>query len=308
MRLLVVGAGATGGYFGGRLAHAGRDVTFLVRPARAAQLEKNGLTIVSPNGDLHLKPKLVSADAIAGPFDVILVTVKAFALPAALSDFAPAVGPKTIILPVLNGMKHLDRLAQRFGARPVIGGVCKIAATVDAQGQIVQLAKFHELAYGETNGKMSARIEALNRFMQGAGFDAHASTNIILEMWQKWLFLASLGVITCLMRGTVGEVARATGGKDFVRRLLDEITLIVKAADITPDPNFLAEIFASLTAEASPLTSSMYRDLQQGSPIEADQIVGDLLARGQAFGVETPLLAAAYTHLCVYQNRLEAKN
>ncbi len=307
MRLLVVGAGATGGYFGGRLAHAGRDVTFLVRPPRAAQLEETGLNIISPHGDLHLKPQLVTADAIAGPFDVILLTVKAFALPAALADFAPAVGPKTIILPVLNGMKHLDVLAERFGARTVNGGVCKIAATVDAQGQIVQLAKFHELAYGETDGKLSARIEALDKFMQGAGFDAHASTNIIIEMWQKWLFLASLGVITCLMRGTVGEVAKAAGGKDFVRRLLDEITMIVKAADITPDPNFLAEIFASLTAEASPLTSSMYRDLQQGGPIEADQIVGDLLARGQAHGVETPLLAAAYTNLCVYQDRL-AKN
>ncbi len=307
MRLLVVGAGATGGYFGGRLAHAGRDVTFLVRPPRAAQLEETGLNIISPHGDLHLKPQLVTAEAIAGPFDVILLTVKAFALPAALADFAPAVGPKTIILPVLNGMKHLDVLAERFGARTVNGGVCKIAATVDAQGQIVQLAKFHELAYGETDGKLSARIEALDKFMQGAGFDAHASTNIIIEMWQKWLFLASLGVITCLMRGTVGEVAKAAGGKDFVRRLLDEITMIVKAADITPDPNFLAEIFASLTAEASPLTSSMYRDLQQGGPIEADQIVGDLLARGQAHGVETPLLAAAYTNLCVYQDRL-AKN
>ncbi|MGA3302731.1 MAG: 2-dehydropantoate 2-reductase [Methylovirgula sp.] len=304
MRLLVVGAGATGGYFGGRLAHAGRDVTFLVRAARAAQIRDHGLTIISPRGDLHLKPKLMTADAIAGPFDVILVTVKAFALTAARSDFAAAVGPKTIILPVLNGMKHLDVLAERFGARAVIGGVCKIAATVDAQGQIVQLAKFHELAYGETDGRLSARIEALDQFMQGAEFDAHASTNIILEMWQKWLFLASLGVITCLMRVTVGEVAKASGGKDFVRRLLDEITLIVKAANITPDPNFLVEISASLTAESSPLTSSMYRDLQKGSPIEADQIVGDLLARGKALGVETPLLAAAYTHLCVYQNRL----
>ena len=213
MRLLVVGAGATGGYFGGRLAHAGRDVTFLVRPARAAQIQDHGLTIISPHGDLHLKPKLVTADRLAGPFDVILVTVKAFALAAALSDFAAAVGPKTIILPVLNGMRHLDVLKERFGARAVIGGVCKITATVDAQGRIVQLAKFHELAYGETDGKLSPRIETLDQFMQGAGFDAHASTNILLEMWQKWLFLASLGVITCLMRGTVGEVAKAKVAK-----------------------------------------------------------------------------------------------
>jgi 2-dehydropantoate 2-reductase len=246
----------------------------------------------------------LTSDALKEPFDVVLVTVKAFALEAAMTDFAPAVGPQTMILPVLNGMKHLDVLAARFGEKAVLGGVCKIAATVDAQGRIVQLAKFHELAYGEINGKMSERIDALDHFMQGAGFDAHASTSIILEMWQKWLFLASLGVITCLMRGTIGEVAKARCGKDFVRRLLAEITAIVKAADITPDPNFLAEIGTSLTMENSPLTSSMYRDLQKGSRIEADQIVGDLLARGQKFGVDTPLLAAAYTNLCVYQDRL----
>lgn len=306
MRLLVVGAGATGGYFGGRLAQAGRDVTFLVRPARAAQLKEHGLEIVSPNGGFKLKPKLVTADALGQSFDAILLTVKAFALAPALADIAPAVGPETMILPVLNGMKHLDVLAQRFGPKPVLGGVCKIAATVDAQGRVVQLAKFHELSYGELSGEKSPRIAALDDFMQDAGFTAHASSAIIREMWEKWLFLASLGVITCLMRGTIGEVAKADGGKDFVRRLLGEITTIVKAAGIAPDPKFLTEIGTMLTAEGSPLTSSMYRDLQNGSEIEAGQIVGDLLTRGRSFGVETPLLAAAYANLCVYQNRLRA--
>src|SRR5579863_8461141 len=306
MRMLVVGAGATGGYFGGRLAEAGRDVTFLVRPARAAQLSEHGLEIVSPNGGFKLKPKLVTADALTPSFDVILLTVKAFALAAALADIATAVAPDTMILPVLNGMKHLDALAERFGPRPVLGGVCKIAATIDAEGRIVQLAKFHELSYGELNDEKSARIAALDDFMQGAGFTAHASTSIIREMWEKWLFLASLGVVTCLMRGTIGEVAAAAGGKDFVRRLLGEITAIVEAAGISPDPKFIAETIGMLTSEGSPLTSSMYRDLQNGHQIEADQIVGDLLARGRGYGVETPLLAAAYTNLCVYQNRLRS--
>jgi 2-dehydropantoate 2-reductase len=303
MRLLIVGAGATGGYFGGRLAAAGRDVTFLVRPARAAHLRAHGLQIVSPNGDLDLTPRIVTAEAISGSYDAVLLTVKAFALTAALADVAPAVGPGTMILPVLNGMKHLDVLAERFGPQAVIGGVCRIAATTDKEGRIVQLAKFHSLAYGELDGSVSARITALDSFMQGAGFDAALSSRIIREIWEKWLFLAGLGAITCLMRGTIGEVEAAPGGRDFALRMLAEITAIVTAAGIAPSQAVLTNAREMLTAKGSPLTSSMYRDLQGGSPIEADQIIGDLLARGEAHGVATPLLAAAYAHLSVYQNR-----
>lgn len=304
MRLLVVGAGATGGYFGGRLAQAGRDVTFLVRPRRAAHLQARGLQILSPHGDATLAPQLLTAGNIANPYDVVLLTVKAFALDAALDDLAPAVGPKTMILPVLNGMKHMDVLAARFGAEAVVGCVCKIAATLDEEGRIVQLAKFQELAYGEMNGAISPRIAQLDQFMQGAGFDAHLSSTIVREMWEKWLFLASLGGVTCLMRGTIGEIEAAPGGIDFVLQFLAEVTAIVKAVGPAPSEKLLAEIGASLTMKGSPQTSSMYRDLQKGRPIEADQIIGDLLARGRQVGVPTPLLAAAYAHLAIYQSRL----
>ena len=303
MRLLVVGAGATGGYFGGRLAAAGRDVTFLVRPARAAHLREYGLQIVSPHGDVTLAPQLVTADQIAGAYDVVLLTVKAFALDAALEDLSPAVGPQTMILPVLNGMKHMDALAARFGAKAVIGGVCKVATTIDSEGRIIQLAKFQELAYGEMDGSLSDRMNELDAFMQGAGFNAHVSSTIIREMWEKWLFLASLGGITCLMRGSIGETAAAPGGADFARQLIAEIAAIVTASGFAPNEKLLADTAASLTIHGSPLTSSMYRDLLNGHPIEADQIIGDLLARGRQARVQAPLLSAAYAHLCIYQKR-----
>jgi 2-dehydropantoate 2-reductase len=193
MRLLVVGAGSTGGYFGGRLAQAGRDVTFLVRPARAAHLKTHGLQILSPNGDVTLTPKLVTAGSITAPFDVVLLTVKAFSLEAALDDLAAAVGPETMILPVLNGMKHVDRLAGRFGAKAVVGCVCKVATILDDQGRIVQLAKFHDLAYGEMSGAPSSRTEQLDTIMRGAGFDAKLSRTIEREMWEKWVLLATMG-------------------------------------------------------------------------------------------------------------------
>jgi 2-dehydropantoate 2-reductase len=304
MRLLVVGAGSTGGYFGGRLAQAGRDVTFLVRPRRAAQLRESGLQIVSPHGNVTVRPKLVTAGEIEAPYDAVLLGVKAYSLDAAIDDFAAAVGPETTIIPTLNGMRHIDILEERFGKEPVAGGVCKVAATIDPDGRIVQLAQFQELAYGERDGSVSQRMERLHAFMQGAGFDARLSHSIEYEMWEKWTMLATLGGITCLMRGNIGEVVAAPGGASFILSFFDEVVSVASAVGEAPKPAFLEGARKTLTTPGSTQSPSMFRDLQQGSPIEADQIIGDLLARGTNAGIPTPLLAAAYAHLSVYQQRL----
>ncbi len=303
MRLLVVGAGATGGYFGGRLAKAGRDVTFLLRPRRAAELEAGGLQVVSPHGDFALKPKLVTAGGIPSRFDAILLTVKAYALEAALEDLAPAVGPDTLILPVLNGMRHMDVIAARFGKHALVGGLCKIPAQLDPEGRVLHLNGFHELIYGELDGSRTPRIEALHAFMQDAVFDARLSPAIVQEMWDKWVMLATLAGVTCLMRGSVGEIVAAQGGSDFVNRFLDEAAATAAAAGHRPSDAFLGHTRALLTERGSPFTASMFRDTQKGAPVEADQIVGDLLARAGRLNVATPLLALAYTHLAIYQNR-----
>jgi|SRR5271166_2279216 len=306
MRILVVGAGSTGGYFGGRLAQAGRDVTFLVRPARAEHLRETGLQIVSPHGDVTLTPKLVTAAAIGAPFDVVLLTVKAFALDPALDDMAPAVGSETMILPVLNGMKHVDRLRDRFGEGAVIGGACKVAAAIDERGRIVQFTGLQDFTYGEMNGSATPRIKALDAVMQGAGFDARLSPAITREMWEKWVLLAALGGINCLMRGAIGEIEAAPGGAEFALAFLDEVVSVVRMVGEAPSEAAVAGAKAMLTTKGSPATSSMYRDLQSGARIEADQIIGDLLDRGRRAGVTTPLLAVAYTHLAIYQNGLPA--
>lgn len=304
MRMLVVGAGSTGGYFGGRLAQAGRDVTFLVRPARAAQLAERGLQILSPHGDFTLRPQFVTADRISDSYDAILLTVKAFSLESALADMAPAVGPETMILPVLNGMRHVDILADRFGKNSVVGCACQIAGSMDDQGRIVQHNLIQDIAYGEMSGEVSPRIERLDRFMRTAGFDARLSAAIEREMWEKWIMLAGLGGINCLMRGTIGDVAQAPRGTEFALAVLEEIVAVVGAVGVPPSPVFGAAVKAMLTAAGSPQTSSMYRDLLRGVRIEADQIIGDLVGRARAAGMETPLLGAIYTHLCVYQRRL----
>lgn len=304
MRILVVGAGSTGGYFGGRLAQAGRDVTFLVRPARAENLRQNGLQIVSPHGDLTLIPRLVTARQISVTYDAVLLAVKAYAIDAAMEDLAPAVGTETMILPVLNGMKHVETLTGRFGSSALVGCACKIASMVDDHGRIVQLSPLHDIAFGEMDGSSSARTDRLDEAMHGAGFDARLSDTIARDMWEKWILLATVGGINCLMRGHVGEVQGAAGGPAFMERFLSEVTLVVKTVGVAPSEAFLADATASLRQPGSTMTTSMYRDLQRGSPIEAEQIVGDLLARGQRAGIDTPLLLTAFSNLSVYQNRL----
>ena len=306
MKILIVGAGSTGGYFGARLAQAGRDVTFLVRPARAAALRQTGLQVLSPRGNFSVEPRLVLAGAIDRPFDIVLVTVKAFGLPAAIEDFAPAVGPETMILPVLNGMKHIDDLQARFGAERVVGGVCRVSTTLERDGRIVHLAPLHELIYGELDGRSTARIEALHAFMSDAGFDAQLSTRIAQDLWNKWLLLATLGGICTLARGNIGEIVATDGGAEFVRAFLAEAAAVASAAGFAPSAATSDFVLGVLTAPNSPMTSSMYRDLIAGDRVEADQILGDLRARARRAGIATPLVSAAFIQLDIHQRRLAA--
>jgi 2-dehydropantoate 2-reductase len=277
-----------------------------VRPKRAEQVRQDGLQLLSPHGDVTLHPQLVTADRIAAPYDVVLLTVKAFALDAALTDVAPAVGADSMIIPLLNGMRHIDTLCARFGEAAVLGGVCLVAAMLDAQGRIRQLAKFQQLVYGERSGEMSARVKALDAVMQGAGFTARASETILQEMWEKWILLATLGSITCLLRGTVGDIEAAPDGAALALEVLGECVAVATRSGYPPSDAFLERTQASVTAKGSPSAPSMYRDLTQGLPVEADQIVGDMLARARQFGIAAPILTAAYAHLAIYLRRLAA--
>jgi 2-dehydropantoate 2-reductase len=203
-------------------------------------------------------------------------------------------------------MKHAGTIAARFGWEALAGCACKIAAIVDEKGRIVQLSKLQDIAYGEMNGVISPRIERLDKVMQGAGFDARLSPDIEREMWEKWVLLATLGGVTCLMRGNVGEIEAVPEGTAFSLQFLDEVTKVVTAAGHAPGEVFLEGIKTLLTQKGSPQTSSMYRDLQNGNPVEAEQILGDLLARARHSGVAAPLLAAAFANLSIYQRRLAA--
>jgi 2-dehydropantoate 2-reductase len=307
MRILVVGAGAIGGYFGGRLAQAGCDVTFLVRPKRAAELGDAGLVIKSPLGDVTLKnPPTVQADKLSEKFDVILLSCKAFDLDDAIQSFAPAVGPDTAILPLLNGMKHLDMLDAKFGRARVLGGLCAIAVTLNEKREVVHLQPLQSFTFGERDGEMTDRVRAIAEVLAKGDFGSKASEEIIQDMWEKWVFLASLAAATCLMRTSVGNILAAPGGKDFVLGMLDECSAVATAEGHAPRAPFLERTRGMLTAEGSQMTASMFRDIKAGAPVEADHVIGDLIARGDAAKVPVPKLRTAYTHLKAYEKQRQA--
>ena len=302
MRVLVVGAGAIGGYFGGRLLQAGRDITFLVRPRRAAELASTGLVIKSPNGDVTLpNPPVVQADTLKEKFDVVLLSCKAFDLDDAIKSFAPAVGSNTSIIPLLNGMLHLNALDEKFAYERVLGGLCAIAATLNEAREVVQLQPMQSLTFGERDGKMTDRVRAITEIFAGGKFGSVASENILQEMWEKWVFLASLAASTSLMRSSVGNILAAPGGRDFLLGILDECSAIAKAGGYAPRAPFLERATGMLTTEGSQLTASMFRDIKAGAKVEADHVIGDLIVRGDAAKIPVPKLRTAYTHLKAYE-------
>ncbi|TKC90298.1 2-dehydropantoate 2-reductase [Trinickia terrae] len=307
MRILVVGAGATGGYFGGRMAAAGEDVTFLVREKRAEELERSGLVIKSPKGDATLtNVQTVLADRIDAPFDLVLLSCKAYDLDNAIESFAAAVGPSTVILPLLNGMRHLDVLQQRFGASSVVGGICLIAATLDANRAIVHMNEMHAIAFGELDGTRTERVGAIAKALAAGGFDVDASETIVQQMWEKWVFLATLAASTCLFRGTVADIHKAPDGSVAIAALLAECGAIAEANGHAMRPPFSERTRGLLFAPDSTLSASMMRDIENGLRTEGDHVLGDLLARErgavQAQG-GLSILRIAYNHVKTYEAR-----
>jgi 2-dehydropantoate 2-reductase len=307
MRILVLGAGGIGGYFGGRLLEAGRDVTFLVRPRRAEALAASGLEIRSRHGDVTIpSPPTVLAGAIPLPFDLILVACKAYDLDSAMDALAPAVGPQTVILPLLNGMSHLERLDERFGAERVLGGFCLISVALQSGGRIVHFNKVDALVFGERGEEParapSRRTEAIAAEMDGAKFQPRLSPVIVQEMWEKWIFIAAGAGITCLMRASLGDIV-AAGGSEVALAMLDDCAAIAAANGHAPRAEKLAEYRAALSRAGSPLMASMLRDVERHAPVEAGHILGDLLHRGERFAVPAPTLRMAYLHLKAYEAR-----
>ena len=301
MRVLIIGAGALGGYYGACLVRAGGDVTFLVRPVRAEQLRRDGLQVVSPHGDFAVQPKLLLARDLKEPFDVVLVGVKAYSLDDAMDQFAPAVGAHTMVLPILNGLKHIDALTARFGAARVLGGLANVSAGLDADGRVVQFMANQTVVLGEIEGMLSERALALETLLQVPGIDVRASETIMHDMWEKFVQLSTVAGITCLMRASIGDILAVPNGEQFIFRLFAECCAVATASGFEPRAPFIEFDRKLFTTQGSPLKASMLRDIERGSITEAEHILGDMANRALTLGIDTPLLDLARAHVAAYE-------
>ena len=303
MRILMVGAGGLGGFYGARLLAAGRDLTFLVRPATAEQLDAKGLRMKSPAGDVTIDhPKTVTAENLHETFDLIILTCKARDLEDAITSLTPAMGPESMILPLLNGMAHMAELDARFGRKRVLGGSCFISATREADGTVRHLGQPDRLVFGDRDEPASERMQQVAEEICGAGFDAALVPNIEQAMWDKWCFIASSAGITCLMRAAIGDLV-AAGVEGLALQLLTENGAIAAAYGHPLGADLKDRAHTMFQQKGSLFTASMLRDIEAGAPIEAQHIVGDLLEHGRAKGIATPLLEVVFAHLRCYEER-----
>jgi 2-dehydropantoate 2-reductase len=211
------------------------------------------------------------------------------------------VGPATAILPILNGIGHLERLTARFGPERVMGGMANISAGLDAEGRIVQFFPNHDLVFGEIPGGSSARTSALETYFEAAGFNGRASDVVMQDMWEKFVQLGLGAGITCLMRASIGDILAAPGGREAMFELFDECCAVATASGFTPRPAFIEFDTTLITTVGSPLKWSMLRDIERGSTTEGEHILGDMVARARRLGVETPILNLARTHVATYE-------
>lgn len=285
MRILIVGAGATGGAFGSLLQEAGRDVTYLVRQRRADALQRDGLRFVSPSGDrTQIVKTLISGDDVE-PFDLVIITVKATTLEQVIDDVRRYVGSESTVLPILNGMAQIDRLESEFPGR-TIGGLAKIIATLDG-GTVRQLTDLTTLTIGALHDEPvpSAVIEALDV----PGFELQVRADILGALWEKWVFIAAGSVVTCLFRSPIGQIIDA-GGLPHILDAIRELEAVAHAAGHPVSAQAHAQSIGLLTQQGSALTTSLYRDLIAGLPTESEHILGDFSREARALDVPTPLL------------------
>lgn len=301
MRILILGAGGVGGYFGGRLIEAGADVTFFVREARARRLAEHGLEIVSPLGDARLAARAISDPDLLTPYDLVILTCKAYDLDDSLAQISNAVGANTAILPLLNGLVHLDRIAERLPQARLWGGVAHISATLSSDGVIRHFSELNQIIFGSRCGDDDERVAKLHAAFATTPVDARVSADIDQDLWDKFVFLTTLAGMTCLMRASIGGILETPSGESLILRSLEECEIVARAEGFSPQPEKIAGYRAELTKRGSALKSSMLRDIERGGRTEGEHILGDMFARAKRAGVDAPVLEIALTHVRAYE-------
>ncbi|TMU85190.1 ketopantoate reductase family protein [Bacillus sp. BHET2] len=301
MRILVVGAGAVGGYFGGRLIEKGEDVTFLVREKREHQLKEHGLHIESIHGDFQCMPQTLRAEEKAEPFDAIILSTKAYHLTGAIESLHSFVGEHTMILPLLNGMSHVDDLIEAFGEEKVIGGLCFVESTLDEKGNVIQTSPIHDLVFGERSGERTERIMSLEQAFSGTKANFRLSDTIEQDMWHKYLFITTLSGVTSLHRAPIGPIRETTDGADRIKAVLSQAATIMRNIEAPLAENIESAQYDKISQMGYSMKSSLQRDMEKNLAVEADHLYGYLLEAAEKQQVKAPDLGLIYGNLKIYE-------
>ena len=305
MKVLILGAGALGGYYGARLLQAGVDVTFLVRQERQEKLRSQGIVLRSAAGDFQAKVNMASAEDVDPLYDVVLLTCKAYDLDSAIASIAPAVADTSIILPLLNGVSAYDTLDRRFGRRRVLGGIAYIATKLLPNGEIIHFSPFDKLVIGARDPIHADAATKIHEVFSSAPGDRVLSDRISVQLWEKWVMICAGAAATCLMRSAIGRIMHTSSGEHLIRALLNECRWVARESGFDLDRNAVGEIEAMLLDKNSKWAASMMRDIEAGAArIESDAIVGDMIQRARKYSIETPYLDIAYSNLQAYTLQL----
>lgn len=305
MRILVLGAGGIGGYFGGRLAENHKNVTFLVRPKRKSYLERNALVIHSHNGDYSFTPQLITRENHAEPFDVILLSSKSYHLEQAIDDLKPFVGDHTVIIPLLNGVAHIPKLQAVFGKNKIMGGYCIIETSLNATGEVIQTSDFDKLFFGELDGTNSERAKLIEDTFANTKSEFILTSDIERGMWQKYLMITVLSSVTTMMHAPIGPIRDSEGGTDFIKSLYEEVSSIMRSHQVPIDKIIVDKYMKGLSKLSYHFKTSMQRDMEKGLNIEADHLQGYLLNLAEEHQLDAPLLYASYQNHKVYKEMLQ---
>lgn len=304
MKTLVLGAGAIGGYIGGRLNEVGADVTFLVRNARKSQLDKNGLSLHSVFGNVHASVVTTSVDELLPIYNLVILTCKAYDLESSMRDAAPALAEDATIVPILNGLGHIENLNQFFGQEKVLGGTIKLSAERLSNGTIKHLNDWHWLHLGEQQGGSSHRLtKIIEQFDKTVGLDAVYSENIMQQMWEKFVHLSTAASMTCLMRANSGQIISTDEGTDLFLHMLQITSEVAKASGYPPSKKFMDSYQTLFSDPEGKYVTSMLRDIEIGNCTEGKHIIGLMLDYARKLNINSTLLSAAYTHLQAYEIR-----
>tara|TARA_R110000850_G_scaffold277144_2_gene423906 strand:+ start:29539 stop:30459 length:921 start_codon:yes stop_codon:yes gene_type:complete len=303
MKILMVGAGAVGGQFGAYLHESGADVHFLLRPARKEIIDKEGLTLDLPTGKVRIQPRTLTAAELTPNYELIVISCKAYSLDSVINDITHAIGEKTVILPLLNGLQHLELLGQKFGHNRILGGIAKTVATLATPSCIQIKHGPGNITVGARTLEQQANAEAVAATLHAGGVHTYFSEHIMDDMWDKYCLMASLGAANCLLGGAVGEYMRSQAGGEIALQLFKECADTAAASGHPLHPESIERIQQALTNRHSGFSASMYRDMQAGLPVEGDHLVGDMMRRGESLGVACPTLKIAHAVLETYMGR-----